>query len=119
MVCGLQVRDTAQRGGAATKLGRVRLLSNPDFFPESIPVQTRAQEERVGSTESHPPIKNVRDARAFSQKLIECNSALRRQPCSRELSRCPNPRGHGCPRSCWSMASTHARIHPGALECEI
>src|SRR5580765_2223289 len=70
-------RSAAEPGGAATKLGRVRLLSNPDFFPESIPVQTRAQEERVGSTESHPPIKNVCDARAFSRILIDCKSALR------------------------------------------
>ena len=64
------------------KAGRVRLRSNSDFFSEMIPVQTRAQEGRVGSTGVSPShIEFVQRASIFADTYrLQICATNRRTP---------------------------------------
>jgi hypothetical protein len=60
---------------------------------------------RAPSRTGSSPIRDFEIAEAFHE-------TERGQPCPRELSVRPNPRGHGCPRSAWSsFPSAFIRVH--------
>ena len=75
--CGLQIRDTAQRGGAATKGARV---CDPQELCRPASVLTSPAHRSLSTccgSQSRAP-QSRRDLRRFGQILLECNSALRR-----------------------------------------